>query len=106
MADPTQRPTVVETLNALKEDGYTLDFSAKKDALHSSEGDVYLNPDDFEIVKVFRFEGMSDPGDMSVIYVIEAPRFGIKGSFFNAYGTYSDDISEELLRKLDTPIPD
>ena len=105
MANPTQRPTVVETLNALKADGYTHDFNLKNDSLQSSEGGIYLNPNDFEIIKVFRFEGMSDPGDMSVIYVIESGKYGIKGSFFNAYGTYSDEISESILRKLDTPIP-
>lgn len=106
MADPTQRPTVVETLNDLKAKGYTYDFNMKDNALHSSEGNISLNPDDFEIVKVYRFEGMSDPGDMSVIYVIESAKFGIKGSFFNAYGTYSDEISEDLLKKLTTPTPD
>ncbi len=106
MGDPTERATVVETLNALKEQGFTYDFNLKENELHSSEGGICLSPKDFEIVKVYRFEGMSDPGDMSVIYAIEAKDHGIKGSFFNAYGTYSDEISEEILKKLNTPIPD
>ncbi len=106
MSDPTQRPTVVETLNELKEQGFTHDFNLHNNGLHSSKGDIALSPKDFEIVKVYRFEGFSDPGDNSVIYAINAPKHGIKGTFFNAYGVYADEISEELLKKLSTPIPD
>ena len=106
MSDPTQRPTVVETLNELKEQGFTYDFNIHNNALHSNQGNITLSPKDFEIVKVYRFEGFSDPGDNSVIYAIDAPKHGIKGTFFNAYGVYADEISEELLKKLNTPIPE
>ena len=106
MSDYTELPTVVETLNDLKARGYTHDFNIHNNSLHSSNGNISLSPKDFEIVKVFRFEGASDPGDSSIIYAIEAPKHGIKGTFFNAYGTYSDEITEELLKKLNTPVPD
>jgi hypothetical protein len=105
MSDYTELPTVVETLNELKAQGFTHDFNIHNNSLHSSNGDITLSPKDFEIVKVHRFEGASDPGDNSIIYAIEAPKHGIKGTFFNGYGTYSDEISEELLRKLNTPVP-
>lgn len=105
MSDSTELPTVVETLNDLKAKGFTHDFNVHNNALHSSNGDISLSPKDFEIVKVYRFEGMSDPGDNAIIYAIDAPKHGIKGTFFNAYGTYSDEISEELLKKLNTPEP-
>ncbi len=106
MADATDRPTVVETLNELKAKGFTHDFNVHNKALHSSEGNITLSPKDFEIVKVYRFEGYSDPGDNSIIYAIDAPQHGIKGTFFNAYGVYADEISEDLLKKLNTPVPD
>jgi hypothetical protein len=105
MSDSTELPTVVETLNELKAKGFTHDFNIHNNALHSSNGDISLSPKDFEIVKVYRFEGQSDPGDNAVIYAIDVPKHGIKGTFFNAYGVYSDEISEELLKKLNTPVP-
>ena len=102
MADPTERPTLVETLNKLKEQGYTHDFNLHNNGLQSSDG-LTLSPKDFEIDKVYRFEGMSDPADNMILYAISATKHDVKGTFMNAYGVYSDEISEELLSKLNTP---
>ncbi len=104
MANPSEKTTLVETLNRLKEEGFTHDFNIHQNALKS--GDITLSPKEFEIVKVFRFEGMSDPDDNSILYAIKALHHDVKGTFINAYGTYADEISEDLLRKLDTPVPE
>ncbi|NEU09719.1 phosphoribosylpyrophosphate synthetase [Flavihumibacter sp. R14] len=104
-ANEFEYESLVEALNALKEKGFTHDFNIHNSALHSSEGNITLSPKDFEIVKVYRFEGMSDPGDNSILYAIDCPKHNVKGTFINAYGVYSDEISEELLKKLNTPVP-
>lgn len=96
---------LVEALNDLKGKGYTHDFNLHNNALQSSQGGIELSPKDFEIVKVYRFEGMSDPGDNSILYAIKCPKHNIKGTFINGYGVYADDVSEELLKKLNTPAP-
>jgi len=98
-----EQPTLIDTLNKLKEDGFTHDFNIHTN--HIRSGDLTLNPDQFEIVKVYRFEGMSDPGDNSILYAIESRDHDVKGTFINGYGIYADEISQELLDKLDTPIP-
>ena len=103
--DEYEYENLVDALNTLKEKGYTYDFNMPNNALHSSQGDITLSPKDFEIVKVYRFEGMSDPGDNSILYAIKSAKHNIKGTFINGYGVYSDDISEELLKKLNTPNP-
>lgn len=95
--------TLVEALNGLKERGYTLDFNLANGVLHNTEENLVLQPEDFSIAEVHRFEGMSDPGDNSVVYGIVSDKYNVKGVFVNAYGVYSDDISEELLKKLNTP---
>ncbi|WP_036679462.1 hypothetical protein [Daejeonella oryzae] len=97
--------SLVDALNDLKQKGFTHDFNIHNNSLNSSQNDIVLSPKDFEIVKVYRFEGMSDPGDNSILYAISCPKHNIKGTFINAYGVYSDDISEELLKKLNTPTP-
>lgn len=103
MADPIELPTLVETLNQLKAEGFTHDFNIHNNQFKS--GDITLSPNEFEIVKVYRFEGMSDPDDNSVLYAIKSLHNDVKGTFVNAYGIYADDISEDLLRKLNAPIP-
>ena len=97
--------TMVEALNVLKQEGYTYDFNIYNNTLRSSQSDITLSPEDFEIVKVYRFEGMSDPSDNSILYAIKSINHDIKGTFVNAYSVYSDEIAEDLLRKLNTPIP-
>ena len=94
---------MVEALEDLKKEGYTHDFNLHNNTLHANNGEIMLSPKDFQIDKVIRFEGYTDPADMSVLYAISAPSHHIKGTFVNAYGVYADDISEELLKKLDTP---
>lgn len=95
--------SALEAMQDLKERGYTLDFNLANGTLHSSSENIYLQPEDFVISHIYRFEGESDPGDNTIIYAIESPKYNVKGVFFNGYGTYSDDISEELLKKLNTP---
>jgi hypothetical protein len=95
--------TMVEALNDLKERGYTLDFNLAKGVLHNPAKNITLQPKDFEIAELYRFEGDSDPGDNSILYAIKSDKYDAKGVFVNAYGVYSDDVSEELLKKLNTP---
>lgn len=95
--------TVVEALNGLKKRGFTLDFNLAKETLHNSDQNIHLQPEDFSITEIHRFEGMSDPADNTIVYGIESDKYNIKGVFLNAYGVYSDDISEDLLKKLNTP---
>ncbi|WP_374165353.1 phosphoribosylpyrophosphate synthetase [Arcticibacter sp. MXS-1] len=95
--------TLVEALDGLKKQGYTLDFNLANGVLHNSTENIVLQPEDFSIKAIYRFEGMSDPGDNSIVYAISADKYNVKGVFVNGYGVYSDDISEELLKKLNTP---
>ncbi|WP_207532569.1 phosphoribosylpyrophosphate synthetase [Desertivirga arenae] len=95
--------TVSEALAGLKTRGFNLDFNLANGVLHSSSENINLQPEDFTITELYRFEGMSDPGDNSVVYGIESEKYHVKGVFVNGYGVYSDDISEELLKKLNTP---
>ena len=105
MADQYEYETLVEALNDLKAKGFTHDFNIHSNGLHNSQNNLTLSPKDFEIVKVYRFEGMSDPADNTILYAINVIKHNIKGTFINAYGVYADEISEELLSKLDTPVP-
>jgi len=95
--------TVVEALTDMKKRGFTLDFNLANGTLHNSNENIYLRPEDFSIVELYRFEGPSDPADNTIVYGIESEKYKVKGVFLNAYGVYSDDVSEELLKKLNTP---
>lgn len=92
--------TLSETINALKKKGYSLDFNIHEDCLICHQTKTQLSPDDFEIVKTYRFEGMTDPGDQTILYVIHSPKFNVKGLLVNGYGLHADEYSSRLVGKL------
>lgn len=91
--------TLTEALDDLRHQGYTQDYNLKSDCLHGQTDSIALQPDDFDIVHVYRFEGMTDPDDETVLYAIEA-RNGMKGTLVDAYGPYAEAVTPEMAEKL------
>jgi hypothetical protein len=83
----------------LKGRGYLEDFRVDKDGLktYSSDSKSY-KPADVKITNFYRFEGVSDPGDMTVLYVIETSD-GVKGTLADGFGPYaSEDVSKFIVQ--------
>ena len=102
--DTNEPDTVIERLEELKERGFTYDFNLTAHALELHKDDgirLTLNPEDFNIVEFYRFEGMSNPSDTSILYAIESCD-GLKGTLLSSYGVYADAMSNEMIKKLDT----
>ncbi len=94
--------TVTEAMAWLHEQGYTYDFNLDEDCLTYDGGQKKLSPEDFVIDEVFRFEGMTDPGDEHVVYAIASETHGVKGVLMNAFGPYADSLSADMIKKLST----
>lgn len=92
--------TVVGALNGLKERGFTLDFNLAFDKLICHDTGQCLNPGEFEITEVYRFEGATNPADEDVVYAVQSKDGKIKGSLSQAYGMYADPASDEMMQKL------
>jgi len=92
--------TVVAALEDLKARGYNLNFNIAFDKISCSEKDICLNPDEFEIVEVYRFEGDSNPEDEDVVYAVQSKDSNIKGTITSAFGTYADGASDKIIQKL------
>ena len=90
--------TVTEALKDLKLRGFTIDFNIAFDKIICSENKICLNPNEFEIVETYRFEGDTDPGDENVVYAIESKDGTAKGTMSSAYGTYAESISTEMIQ--------
>lgn len=92
--------TLSAAINGLIKRGYTFNFNLRNDCLECVENQLKLHPEDFEIDEVYRFEGMTDPGDSSILYAISSDTHDLKGLLVNAYGLYADTYSAELVAKL------
>lgn len=94
-----QYSTLSEAVNALTKEGYNLEFNLESSYIYCKEIDKRYDPDNFSIDEFHRFEGMTNPGDMSIVYAISTGD-GRKGTLTDAYGTYGEPISQEMLSKL------
>lgn len=82
------------------EHGYKENFQAVKEGLQSLETSRIYKAEQIHIMNFYRFEGITDPGDMSVLYVIQTDD-GAKGTLVDAYGTYSDENVAKVMRQVD-----
>ena len=92
--------TLSETINALIKIGYTHDFNIQEECLVCHQTRIILHPNDFQIDKVYRFEGASNPADQSILYAISSAKFKTKGTLVNGYGISSNEISSKLIEEL------
>lgn len=95
-----QYDTVVDAVNGLKGRGFTLDFNIDFDKIKCVQNDHCLDPSQFEITEMYRFEGDTNPADEDVVYAVESKDGKLKGIITSAFGTYADSASTEMLRKL------
>ena len=91
--------TLSQALNSLKSDGYTSDFNLCPDGLECPSTKVKIKPEEFHVDAVYRFEGMTNPADSSVLYAISSTS-GLRGVLVDAYGVYAESISQEMIGKL------
>ena len=92
--------TVTEAVKGLKERGYNVDFNIAFDKLVCSDNKICLQPDEFEIKEVHRFEGDSNPDDEDVVYALESKDGKHKGVITSAFGLYADPVSNKIIQKL------
>ena len=93
--------TLSETMNELRKEGYTEDFNLQQNCIECRGGAYRLCAEDFIVYKYFRFEGQTDPGDQAILYAISSDKNKLKGVLVNAYGIYSEPVTDDLIRKLE-----
>ncbi len=89
--------TLSETINGLVKLGYTQDFNITDESI-----DIRRSPEAFQIDKVYRFEGASDPDYQSILYAISSLKYNVKGTLVNGYGISSDEVFSKLVDTLQT----
>lgn len=94
--------TLSQTINGLIKLGYTHDFNIQNGSLVCDKLDNPLSQEDFQIDKVYRFEGVSNPDDESILYAISSVKYEIKGTLVNGYGISADESVDKLIEQLQT----
>ncbi|QJX46769.1 hypothetical protein HMJ29_07380 [Hymenobacter taeanensis] len=102
MQDKEEERSLVNVERKLSQDGFTADFRVTDGRLHTmdTERDKSYGPNEVTIVDFYRFEGESDPDDMSILYALETTD-GVRGTISSAYGTYGDSDALEFLKQVE-----
>ncbi|NJN26534.1 MAG: phosphoribosylpyrophosphate synthetase [Cyclobacteriaceae bacterium] len=90
--------TLSQVSNKLVKKGYTDDFKAGEHSIKAVYGKKEYKPHELKIVHTYRFEGMTNPSDQSVLFAIEA-NDGVKGTLTMAYN-YESEQNEELIKQI------
>lgn len=94
--------TLSEAINDLTKKGYTYNFNIQHDCIWCAENNMQLQPEEFEIDEVYRFQEMSDVDNESILYAISSKQNNVKGLLVNAYSIYADTASTKLIEKLNS----
>ena len=91
--------TMTEAIQGLKARGFTSNFEYLNNAFRAVDGGRTFTPEELTIVEHHRFEGASDPDDLSIVYGIES-QDGTRGVLVDAYGTYANPDLSAFLKKV------
>lgn len=80
---------MTEAIQDLKRRGFTSNFEFLNNTFRAMDSGKTFQANDLTIVEHHRFEGASDPDDMSVVYAIEASD-GTRGILVDAFGVYAN----------------
>jgi hypothetical protein len=91
--------TLLAAIDEFARAGFTESFEVTGDRLRALGSRRTFGPDQVVIRGYRRFEGASDPDDMSVVYAIES-QDGVRGTLVDAFGVYSDPTVSAFLRSV------
>jgi hypothetical protein len=105
MKQPSEMNTLSQILEKLRQSGFDNELKMTDHGKMKGPGDNQIyTPEDLTIIKTYRFEGITDPGDEAVIYLVEDKEHKI-GYIMDAYGVYSDQDGsnfDDFLKKIRT----
>lgn len=94
---PLEPRTLAGVLGELQARGFSEHFLVVDAGHVRAVGDGGMfSPSQVTIAESYRFEGVSDPDDMSIIYAIETPT-GVRGTIIDAFGVYADPSVGEFM---------
>jgi hypothetical protein len=84
----------------LEEKGFVDEYKMENGRLQCLGNGHEFGPQDVKAVNFYRFEGVSDPDDMAILYAVET-NDGRKGILVDAYGYHADTQLGEFMQEVE-----
>ena len=95
-----QYSTLSEAIGELKKQGFTSNFRVNNNGLlEGNEGKTFKSSE-VKLIEFHRFEGMTDPGDSTILYALETSS-GLKGTLADSYGADVSEYTSEFMKKVE-----
>src|SRR5881409_2179542 len=91
--------TLSEAIDAYADTGFTEHFAVRSRRLLGLDGGSSFEAHEVVIRGFQRFEGISDPDDMSIVYAIET-QTGLRGTLTDAFGVYSNPVISDFINRV------
>jgi hypothetical protein len=96
--------TLAEAIEGLDRRDFTEHFAVVGGSLRALQSGTTFRADQVVIREYHRFEGVSDPDDMSIVYALEG-RDGTRGTLVDAFGVYANPAVSAFLSGVPIRIP-
>lgn len=92
--------TMVEAIEDLKTRGYSHNFNVDRDGvLKEGDSSTTFLPSSVELHELHRFEGATNPSDMSILYAVKTDT-GEKGTVVDAFGVDGSEIVSKFMNRV------
>ncbi|HKK71787.1 MAG TPA: hypothetical protein VKA86_11260 [Candidatus Krumholzibacteria bacterium] len=93
--------TLAEAMQRLQKSGYTEAFRVEDQRLVTASGEQTFDPTDLHVDETVRFEGESNPSDMSILFALSDPGTGVRGTWSSSFGAEMAAGDAEVVRALE-----
>ena len=90
---------MVEAVNDLAKKGYTHNFNISGDGQLTEGNFLHFYPFEVELHEFHRFEGNTNPSDMSIIYAVQT-KTGLRGTVVDSYGVQGSETVSTFMNKV------
>ncbi|MFZ1617888.1 MAG: phosphoribosylpyrophosphate synthetase [Flavobacteriales bacterium] len=94
-----QYATLSEAMTDLQRQGYTDELTLLPEGLFNVE--MPMDPAEFKIDSYHRFEGPSDPGDLSILYAVSSEANDLKGLLVGNYDPEAQGVLQRMVKPLE-----
>ena len=96
----SSKNTLIEDIEVARKEGYVVDFRFHRGVIINRFNNKIYVAKDCKLVEYCRHEGLNDPSDASILFLIECTD-GTKGCLSSAYGIYADTNLIEFVLTLE-----
>lgn len=94
-----QYSNLAKAISELQKIGFTHNFSVNENGKLEEHKGKYYSSSEVELIEFHRFDGMTNPEDDSILYVVKTSS-GLKGMVVDSYGSDGSEITSKFMNKV------